>query len=228
MGFTFFVLLLGALLFTLVQKSSAQAHREEVAKVFTVRGPGTDNIYQFKIYCYNMRCLLALAQADGIGDEWEPDEAYYDDYKDEISKRYCGGEDPVRWCMNKAIDTVMDHNYLSAWQYDPYGEEYYDNRDIAKGIHVARRRYQGTWTAFQSGHEPAAWRKQLKGIELPKDGKTGADFILKALYNFNHSDELLPASSPLPNTLSGYRWMSIDRSHGKLSCRTFEEANIHL
>ena len=71
MGFTFFILLLGALIFTLVQKSETKANREYKVNAYNsavrrAAGNGTDNIYQFKIYCYNMRCLLALAQSDGI------------------------------------------------------------------------------------------------------------------------------------------------------------------
>lgn len=211
MGFTFFILLLGALIFTLVQKSEAKANREYKAKavdkaVRKAMGNGRDNIYQFKIYCYNIRCLLTLAKSDGIGTEDEElDEEYYVKYYHEIRKKYCNGQDPVQWCMHKAIDAVIDCHYVNSWIFNEYGTAYYDERDIAHGIHRTLRKNTGTWTACKSEYsrdlDPY---EKIEGINLPRDGRTGAEDILRELYSLNHKyDDKAPPFSKSGITLDG-------------------------
>lgn len=192
MGFTFFILLLGALVFTLMQKHEIKSNKE--FKQQTIRraqqeamGHGRDNIYQFKIYCYNMRCLLELAQKEGIGVGEERNEIFYDKHRDEISNKYCDGQEPTRWAMNKAIDTVMDQNYVSAWIFNSVGDEYYDEREFAHGIYKKRIKNRYTWSVCRSEYNRSIAADRIKGIVLPKDGKTKGEYILRALYNFNHS-----------------------------------------
>lgn len=192
MGFTFFILLLGALVFTLMQKHEIKSNKDY--KAATVRkafrssmGHGRDNIYQFKLYCKAMRYLLERAQQDGIGVGEKRDVAFYDKHYHEIRKGYCHEQDPVQWCMHRATDYVMDNNYVNAWVFNEYGTGYYDEKDIAHGIHRMLRKNTGTWTACKSEYSrDLNPYSRIEGIMLPKDGVTGAESILKQLYSLNH------------------------------------------
>lgn len=192
MGFTFFILLLGALVFTLSQKHEAKENRSHKARTIRTAlkssmGHGRDNIYQFKLYCKAMRYLLQKAQNDGIGAGEKRDNAFYEKYYHEIRKAYCHGQDPVQWGMHQATEYVIDHNYVNSWIFNEYGTGYYDEKDIAHGIHRMLRKNTGTWTACKSEYsrdlDPDS---RIEGIMLPKDGTTGAEDILRQLYCLNH------------------------------------------
>lgn len=195
----FFVTLIILYFFlSLSVKSDERARQRDIEDIEAAyrkgMGHGRDNIYQFKIYCYNMRCLLELAQMDGIGVGEERNERYYDKYHREISEKYCSGQDPTHWCMHKAIDAVLDHRYVNAWQYSECGESYYDERDLAHNpMAEARTRYENTWVAFKSEYSRndivSFITKCAKNIKLPKDGITGADKIIRGLYYLNHASE---------------------------------------
>ena len=231
MGFTFFILLLGALVFTLSQKHEATKNRKYRQSVIDqakrkAMGYGRDNIYQFKLYCYNIRHLLSLAQSEGVGIGEKLDEKYYDKHCNEISVKYCDNIEPTDWAMHKAIDTVMDQNYVSAWIYNSMGDEYYDERDLAHGIYQKRVKNQRTWSAFKSGYNNLIIDDRIKGILLPKDGVTNADYILRALYNYNHAFEF--------QGINGYKedldYFARVQPYGKYnkSVPYFEESGITL
>lgn len=194
MGFTFFILLLGALVFTLGQKHEAKEKREFRRQIdhnvdVKINEKGRDNIYEFKIYCYNMRCLLELAQMDGIGVGEERNEVFYDKHRDEISEKYCDGLEPTDWAMHKTIDILFDHHYRPAFYFDKEGEIYYDQREMAHGRDGKRVRFKNTWGVRPSIRDcDQLFNEILKGIILPKDGITGANEILKKLYYFNHEE----------------------------------------
>ena len=195
MGFTFFILLLGALVFTLMQKHEAEEKRNLRRKIshdadVKISEKGPDNIYEFKIYCYNMRCLLELAQTDGIGIGEERNEDFYDKHRDEISKRYCDGMEPMDWAMHKTIDILFDHGFRPSFVFNKEGEVYYDQRERYHGLEGKHIRYKGTWTVYPSVRVcDRLFNESLKGIVLPKDGVTGATEILKKLYYFNHEEK---------------------------------------
>lgn len=226
MGFTFFILLLGALVFTLAQKHEAKVRRdwinsEKRAMDRRTMGHGRDNIYQFKLYCYNMRCLLELAQMDGIGTGEERDEAFYDKYTNEISQKYCNGCSPSEWCMEKARRTIIDEKYIGSWIYNILGETVYDKYGVKQP-----NKYQHTWTVYQSGYnQTSPQMKCLKGVCLPKDGMTGADRILKGLYYFNHATTF--GKNPYETSISYFADLSVTEHFDK-SIPYFEESGITL
>lgn len=191
-------------------------------------GHGRDNIYQFKIYCYNMRCLLELAQVDGIGVGEERNETFYDKHCDEISQQYCHGQDPVHWCMHKAIDTVLDEHYLNSWQYSECGESYYDERDLAHNpMAETRVRYENSWTAFKSEYNRSTVAaKRIKGINLPRDGITEGNEILRGLYYLNHAFEFNNVNG-WNEDIAYYMCVTPGKKFDKKT-KTFEESGITL
>ena len=153
-----------------------------------------------------MRCLLELAQMDGIGVGEERNEAFYDNHCDEISQKYCHGRDPVHWCMNKANKIVRRQEYICSW---------IPNKD------------NKTYTVFKSEYSRDIYlAEHIKNIKLPKDGVTKAEQILRALYYFNHASKFENVS-PYKQQLDYY----IKINPGKKLIKNilyFEESRITL
>lgn len=213
MGVFFVALIILYFFLSLSVKSDERARQRDIEDMEAAyrkgMGHGRDNIYQFKIYCYNMRCLLELAQMDGIGVGEERNERYYDKHHREISEKYCSGRDPVVWCMGKANRIVCDEKYINSW---------------------IPSNNNKTYTAFKSEYNRDDWNgfvaKCINNITLPKDGATGAEQILRALYYLNHAFEFENIDG-YNQQLSYYISINPGKKHNKKSLY-FEESGITL
>lgn len=164
----FIVLIIIYFFLSIFHVDEAEQRRKEYVEIcdradVNRMGCGRDNIYQFKVYCHNMRCLLLLAQKDGIGVGEERNESYYDRHRDEISTKYCMGLEPTEWCMGKAIQLIKAKHYVNSW-FGGKGGEY--------------------WGAIESGYDELYPDEAIR-IRLPKDGITNGEYILRGLYNLN-------------------------------------------
>lgn len=210
MGVFFVALIILYILLSISVKSDEAAHQRNIQDMEDAyrkgMGHGRDNIYQFKIYCYNMRYLLGLAQSDGIGVGEERNEVFYDKYRKEISERYCNGRDPVMWCMGKANKKIREQGYICAWL---------PNKE------------NKTYTALRSEYNRDVYfAERIDNIKLPRDGITGTNEILRALYYKNHASEF-ENISPYKNQLSYYSQIDPGKKFKKHSL-TFEESGITL
>ena len=217
MGFTFFILLLGALVFTLMQKHEAEEKRKFGKSLVhkAIRSGkhkrGRDNIYQFKIYCYNIRCLLELAQKDGIGIGEERNEDFYNKHRNEISKKYCYGLDPIHCCMRESESLLLKEEFACSWEC----------LDHDKVNYVPTNE----WMVYMSGYDLDPY-KCIKNISLPKDGITNAEKILRALYYWNHSSKFSNVSE-YKNDIKYYLDIEPGKQFDK-SIPYFEESGITL
>lgn len=232
MGYTFFILLLGALVFTLMQKHEIKSNNawlsaEMEAMDRKTMGNGRDNIYQFKLYCYNMRCLLKLAQQDGVGKDEERDEVFYNKHREEISNKYCDGYNPQKWCMMQARKKIEKENYINSWHSSGL-----DDKESARmrlpHEPVTPGNYHNIWSVYPSEFScvsSVGAMKQLNDVCLPLDGVTGADSILRALYIYNHAVTF--GLSPYENSV--YFYMNAHPTT-KLNKKVlyFEESGITL
>lgn len=232
MGFTFFVLLLGALIFTLMQKHEANNNRkwliqEQKATNRETMGYGRDNIYQFKMYCYNMRKLLQEAQNEGIGLGEQRNECFYEKYKDIISQTYCDGRDPQKWCMEKATNALEQNNYINSWV--TLGlDDVEVKRMRLPGEPISPGNYKNVWRVYPSEYNMTCSvdsMKQLRDVKLPKDGVSNGEHILRALYIYNHATTF--NLTPYENNISFYSSANPSTRFNK-SIPFFEKSGITL